>query len=138
MNLKIAVIGFAALIAGASRLMATDTAELPIARYSAPYEILVSTWQYTNVVSADVRAVAELGGIILDNPLTNSKAVRGHFGGCSSTSVSTSTVRGPLEIPPSSNTNVIRLASDVCLWLLSTYDVQGESVTVQGYSQYRR
>ena len=115
---------------------ATDVIEQPIAGHSDPVAVAVSTYAYTNVTSASTR-IRYMSAVIVDNPSTNNASMHGHVGDCSSTSVSTSAVKGPIEIAPSSNGGYILLAEDECLWLVSRYTVASESATVQGVRQRR-
>jgi len=114
---------------------AIQTIEEPIVYYQAPESVSVSTSAFTNVTSTTTR-MRFLSAILIDNPSSNSAKMYGHLGDCTSTSVATS-VLGPVEIAPGSNGGFIRLAEDVCLWLISLH-TSAENVTVQGVKQNPR
>lgn len=116
-------------------IAATDTIEQPIVSYSTPIAVSVSVSAYTNVTAASTR-ISGMTAILIDNPSTNSAAVHGHVGNCTSTAVSITDVKGPIEIAPSSNGGYIALAEDACLWLVSRHTA-AESITIQGVSQKR-
>ena len=114
---------------------ATDVIQAPIFGASVPVAVSVSTSQYTNVTSSSTR-ISELSAVLIDNPSTNSATVHGHVGSCFSTTVSTSAVKGPIEIPPANSGGFIALSEGQCLWLVSR-NTSAESVTVQGVKQTR-
>lgn len=114
---------------------AIDTIEQPISGFSAPEAVSISTYAYVNATSAAVR-IADLSGILIDNPSTNTATMHGHVGNCTSTAISTSTVKGPIEIAPTTNGSFIPLAEYECLWLVSR-NTSAENVTVQGIKQRR-
>lgn len=114
---------------------AMDTVEMPIVSHSPAILMSVSTSAYTNVSSSTVR-IANLAAVLIDNPSTNSAIMHGHIGNCTSTSVSTSTVLGPIELAPSLGGGIIGIAEDECLWLISRH-TSAENVMIQGVAQKR-
>jgi hypothetical protein len=112
------------------------TIEQPIVGVAAPERVLVSTYQYTNVITTTTRALSGLSAVLIDVPASNSAAMYGHVGNCTSTAVSVSLTLGPIEIQPSSNGGFILLPEDMCLWLVSLH-TSVEYVTVQGVKQKR-
>lgn len=108
--------------------------EYPITGYTLPYAVALTTYSYTNVTTSDIRALRGLNAVIIDNPSTNTASVHGHIGNCSSTSVSTTTVKGPIEIAPSSNGGSIAIEDGQCIWLISRH-TSSESITIQGITQ---
>lgn len=133
-NLWIAVLGLGlSLAAPASAQINTITQ--PISGVTAPEAISVATHAYTNVVSTTARALADMSGILIDNPATNTASVFGHVGNCTSTPVPT-TIRGPFELSPSASGGFLALPADSCLWLISRA-ASAESVVVQSLRQKR-
>ena len=124
-----------AMTLGVGSAVAVDVIELPIVSQAAPEAVLVSTSTYTNVTSTMTRAI-ELSSVLLDNPTDNTAVMHGHVGNCTSTAVSTVTVKGPIEIAPSTNGGYISLANDRCLWMVS-HAASAEYLTVQGVQQKR-
>lgn len=124
-----------ALALGVGSAAAVDVIELPIVAQAAPEAVLVSTSAYTNVTSTMTRVI-ELSALLLDNPADNTAIMHGHIGNCTSTAVSTVTVKGPIEIAPSTNGGYIGIASDRCLWMVS-HAASAEYLTVQGIQQKR-
>ena len=115
---------------------AMDTIEYPIVGHSPAILVSVSTFAaYTNVSSSTVRIV-NMSAVLVDNPSTNSGTMFGHIGNCTSTSVSTSTVKGPIEIPPQAAGGIIGIAEDECIWLMSRH-TSAENIMIQGVSQKR-
>lgn len=125
---------FAAVFFSCPAWAAVDNIEAPIKRWTTPVSVSVSTSSYTNVISTTTRALYGITAILIDNPSTNTGIVHGHIGNCTSTAVSTSTVKGPIEIAPSSNGGSIGLSDDECIWLVSRH-TSAESVTIQAVSQ---
>lgn len=124
-----------ALFAGLFLLVSAAMAEVnesPFYRVGTPTAVSVSTSAYTKTPTS--RTLSSISGVYLDNPSTNSAAVHGHLGNCTSTSISTSTVKGPIEIPAANGQIWIPLSDGVCLWLVSRHTA-AESVTVQEASQ---
>ena len=120
----------------APRAMAggVDVISAPIARHGTPEAVSISTSAYTKV--APTTRLNLVTALLIDNPSTNTSTVHGHIGNCTSTSVSTSTVKGPIEIAPSSNGGEIDLLNEECVWLVSRNGSSGaESVTIQPVSQ---
>lgn len=114
---------------------AESMSQQPIMQVSSPTAVSVSTSQYTNATPSGVRTMTTtLNLILIDNPSTNTATVHGHIWNCTSTSFSTSTIKGPIEIAPASNGGYIALPSDMCLWLVSRHTA-AETVYVQGASQ---
>ena len=119
---------------------AVNVLEEPIYRYGTPVAVSVATNTYTNVTSQSAAAGVRLSmrtAVLLDNPSTNSSIIHGHVGNCTSTAISTTTVKGPIEVAPSANGAIIPVGNDACLWLVSRNGDSGgaESVTIQDVSQ---
>lgn len=132
---KILLIVGLALGGAAPSHAAVDTLELGISSATIPQAISVSTSAYTNVTPAASKTLAPgITAVLVDNPSTNTGTMHGHIGNCTSTAVSISTVKGPIEIPPSASGGYFRLAFDECLWLVSRH-TSAESVTVQGITE---
>lgn len=125
----LAVLSFGAVYAYSE----VNTVLQPVRSVSSPGEVWVSTHQYVNVSSASLR-MRNMSGLLINNPQSNTDVFHGHLGGCSSTGISTSTVRGPFQFAPAANTAFISIGEDVCLWLVSE-GVSPSSVTVQGVRQ---
>lgn len=130
------LLALALICFGSFAYAATETIEQPIASFAAPEAISISTYAYTLALSTTARTVPGLTALLIDNPASNSATVYGHIGNCTSTDVSTVTVKGPIEIAPSSNGGYIGVAADACLWLISKH-TSSEAVTAQGISQRR-
>ena len=113
---------------------AVDSADAPIRAVGIPEAISISTSAYTLAVSTTARAVPGLNGIIVDNPSTNTGAMHGHIGNCTSTAVSISSVKGPIELVAASAPLFLNIEDGKCLWLVSRHS-GAESVNVQGFSQ---
>jgi len=113
-----------------------DTVELGISAHGTPMAILVSTSAYTNVTPASVRTLVDMTAVLIDNPSTNTGTMHGHIGGCTSTSVSVTDVKGPIEIAPSSNGGSIGIADDQCIWMVSRH-TSAEYLTIQAVEQGR-
>lgn len=110
------------------------TIEAPFQRHGTPTAVSIATSTYTKVPATTT--LSQRTTVLIDNPSTNSSIMHGHVGNCTSTSISTSTVLGPIEISPASNTGEIGLGNDECIWLVSRNGSSGaESVTVQELSQ---
>ena len=126
---KLEFLAAIALFWAAPRLYAAvDTIEEPIYRHGTPAAVLISTFTYTKVPPSST--LANRTTVLIDNPSTNSAIVHGHIGDCTSTNISTSTVKGPIEIAPASNGGYIDLGPGECLWLVSR-NTSAESVTCQ-------
>lgn len=112
----------------------SPTIEDPIYRYGTPTAVLVSTGSYTKVPATS--SLSHRTALLVDNTSTNTAIMHGHIGNCTSTSVSTSTVLGPIEIAPSTNGGIIPIGSgsDVCLWIVTRH-TSAENITVQEISQ---
>lgn len=114
---------------------AVETIERGVATYGTPTAVSVSTSAYTNVTPVSVR-INTMSGVLIDNPSTNTGTVHGHIGNCTSTSISTSTVKGPIEIAPGNSGGDIDMDSDVCLWLVSRH-TSAETITIQAVGKKR-
>lgn len=133
------VLFFASLtaLAGLTDLNAAiETVNSQISDHGTPVAVSVATGAYTNVTSTTTRSLFNMTGILIDNPSTNTGIVHGHVGNCTSTSISTSSVKGPIEIAPSANGGSINLGPDECLWLVSRHTA-AESITIQPISEKR-
>lgn len=122
------VVLFAAKISFA----ATETIEQPIRAYGTPTAISVSTSVYTNVTPSGVR-IEDMTAILINNPTSNNATVQGHLGNCTSTAVSTSTVKGPFELAVGAGGSIL-LDKNVCLWLISRH-TSAETIVVQAIKQ---
>lgn len=112
---------------------ATDIVKLPIRSFAAPVAVELSSNAYTNVTSVGTR-VSGLTGVLIDVPATlNSGHIAyGHLGNCTSTAISTTTVKGPIELSPSQAGAEIETAEDICLWLATA---STHTITVQGVTR---
>lgn len=132
-----ALILFALGLVAAPRARAADQVNVvnaQIVRHGTPEAISISTSAYTKVTPT-----TRLNGItalLIDNPSTNMSTMHGHIWNCTSTSISTSTVKGPIELPPNASTSEVDLDNSECLWLVSRNGAAGaESVMIQPVSQ---
>lgn len=94
---------------------ATPVAEAPIKNFGTPVTVTVTT--QTTLTMLPTSQTSGRMGIFIDNPASNSAAVSGFLGNCTSTSIA-STIR-PIEISPGANSTYIPIREDVCLWLVS-------------------
>lgn len=125
------------LAVSAASALAADTVELPIGRHGTPVAVSIATGAYTNATPTNATAGVRLSnrtGVLIDNPSTNTASFHGHIGNCTSTAISTSTVKGPIEIAPSTNGGIIPLGMNECIWLVSRH-TSAESVMIQDVSQ---
>lgn len=95
---------------------ASLTAQAPIKGYGTPVTVSISSVTATKVPTSQTSGRM---GIFLNNPATNSHAVTGFYGDCTSNSVA-NTIQ-PIYLQTSSSTASVYLSmrEDVCLWLLS-------------------
>lgn len=133
--MKKILLAFGLWVVSVPAFAAIEVSEYPIVGFGTPQAVSVSTSAYTNVTSTNVR-ISNLAAILIDNPSTNSAAVHGHIGNCTSTAVSISAVTGPIEIHPGAGGGYILLAADACLWLVSRH-TSAESIMLQGTHQRR-
>lgn len=129
-----AVLGLLAL-AGPARTQ-TSVITQPIAGHATPEAVSVATHAYTNVTSTQTR-LDQMSALLIDNPSTNTATMHGHIGNCTSTAMSTTTFKGPIELAPSASGGFLALAADECLWLISRHASAPENVMVQGVRQKR-
>lgn len=87
---------------------------------ATPSAIVISSIAYVNVVTTTTR-VGGFTSALIKSPSSNITLadVFGHVGSCVSTAVSTTTIKGPIEIQRADETTEIELADDQCLWLVS-------------------
>ena len=109
-----------------------DVIDATISRYGTPAAVSISTSAYVKICPS--ATLTNATGLLIDNPSTNTGIVHGHLGNKTSTSVSISTVKGPIEIAPSTNGGVIPIGPDTCVWIVSRH-TSAESVTYQAVSQ---
>ncbi len=128
------IAALAILTAAPARAANLEIIDAPIARHGTAEAISIATNTYTKV--APTTRLSLQTTLLIDNPSTNTSTVHGHIGNCTSTSISTTTVKGPIEIAPASNGGYVQILSDECIWLVSRNGGSGaESVTIQPVSQ---
>lgn len=126
---------FVSMIAGVA-MAATDIIQYPMVSFGTPTAVTISSSVYTNATPVAAR-ISGLTAVLIDVPSTNSNIVHGHLGNCTSTAISTSTVKGPIEIAPSAMGGYVALAEDICLWMVTRNTSGSDVITVQGVSQRR-
>lgn len=122
--LSVALFGLAKLASAAPLV-----AEAPVKDYGTPVTVALSTSAFTKIPTSQTSGRM---GVFIDAPSTNTAAVAGFFGNCTSTALAT-TIR-PIAISPSTNSTYISLREDVCLWLISLHTAT-ESIHYQEVMQ---
>lgn len=125
--------GLLALMLAIPASAALDTIKLPIRSFAAPVAVELSSNSYTNVTAVGTR-VSGLTGVMIDVPasLNSGHIAFGHLGNCTSTAISTTTVKGPVEVSPSQAGAEVEMAEDICLWMATG---STHTITVQGVTR---
>lgn len=121
------------LCIGSHAHAATDIIKLPIKSFAAPVAVELSSNAYTNVTAVGTR-ISGLTGVMIDVPasLNSGHIAFGHLGNCTSTAISTTTVKGPIELSPALAGTEVEMAEDICLWMATA---STHTITVQGLTR---
>lgn len=122
------------LLLGGTAYGAPPVAEAPIKDYGTPVTVSISTDTGAAAAWTKIPTSQTSGrmGIFLAIPSGNSGDILGHLGNCTSTAIATS-IR-PLQYARGSNSPLIPLREDVCLWLITSH-TSAESVHYQEIKQ---
>lgn len=122
-------------------LAATEVYELPISSATQPAAISIASAAWTNATPAAVK-LTDMAGIAIGNPSSNARDMFGFLSDCTTPTYSTTSIRGPFEIPVATVTaggykaSFIPMTEDMCLWLVGRHTA-AEAVTVQGVKRRR-
>jgi len=122
------------LLLGGSAYAAPPVAEAPIKDYGTPTTVSISTDTGAAAAWTKVPTTQTTGrmGVLLAVPSGNTGNILGHLGNCTSTSIATS-IR-PLQYARGTNSPLITLRDDVCLWLITSHTA-AESIHYQEVKQ---
>jgi hypothetical protein len=110
---------------GSMAYAAPPVAEAPIKDFGTPATVSISASVFTKVPTSQTSGRM---GVFLGVPSTNTGSIVGIVGNCTSTAIAT-TIR-PVQYAPGTNSPLIPLREDVCLWLITT-NATAENIHVQ-------
>src|SRR5262245_20715103 len=99
-----------------AKARAGEVFERPWSRHGTPYAVALTTYSYTMVPPTAIGRLQSRTDILVANPHSNSSIMWGHLGTCTSTAVSTSTVKGPFKFYPTGTEKNIPISETECLW----------------------
>lgn len=106
-------------------LAAPPVAEAPIKSYGTPVTVTIDNSTLTKVPTTQTSGRV---GVFIGIPSANTGDIVGFFGNCTSTALA-NTIR-PLKYSKSSNSALIPIREDVCMWLITTHSAP-ESIHYQ-------